>query len=277
MLQDETPANPGVPLFLKQYGAIRTGTNYLRTLVRLNYPPSQVVPLMHVLGDKHAAPAPFDELWRLAQDDDDPAFSFVLRATRHAPPASPSPNLPRQREAFRAVAGPLARAFREGRLGFVLSIKDPYAWVLSAARYRGWTDRASPLGVHLAGVVAGQCAGFNASYATWLALAGREPERWQVVRYEDLVADPAATLGALDARFGLRRGSGALVDLGTEADAAGWDHDPPRTVPVPFDRAYYLEKRYLARLPPPLRDVVTRSIDWELVAPLGYLPAEVPA
>ena len=63
-----------------------------------------------------------------------------------------------------------------------------------------------------------------------------------------------------------------MVDLRTEADAAIWDHDPLRPTGVPFDRAYYLERRYLARLPPPLVDAVTRSIDWGGVAPLGYAP-----
>jgi hypothetical protein len=272
----QAPPDPGVPLFLKQYGARRTGTNYLRALIRSNYPADEVVPLMHILGDKHAPPPPFDELWRLAQGEDDPAFSFCLRATRYAAPSNPHPDHPRQREAVRSIAAPLARAFSRGALGFLVSIKDPYAWVVSIARYEGWTSwssRAMPLGGHLADAVACRCATFNDAYAAWLALARRSGPRCMVVRHEDLLADPAATLCALDARFGLRRAGDALVDLPTEAELAVWDLEPAQTTAVPFDRAYYLEKRYLARLAPPVLDAVTRSIDWELVAPLGYAPA----
>lgn len=265
---------PGVPLFLKQYGAKRTGTNYLRSLIRFNYAQSDVVPLMHILGDKHSPQPPLDELWRRAQDDDEPAFSFVMSATKYAPPASPSPELPRQRNAIRSIAAPLARAFREGSLRFLVSIKDPYAWVVSIARYEGWTDRGSPLGVYLAGAVAHQCAGFNACYAAWLALERQSPEHWHLVRHEDLLADPDRTLRELEAKFALRRCGQAHVDLPTEADAAIWDHDALQSTGVPFDRAYYLDKRYFARLPPLLVDVITRSIDWQLLGPLGYAPAE---
>lgn len=90
MVDDDTPGGPRPPLFLKQYGAKRTGTNYLRSLIRFNYPGAEVVPLMHILGDKHSPPPPFDELWCRAQRDADPAFSFVMGATRYAPPFDPT-------------------------------------------------------------------------------------------------------------------------------------------------------------------------------------------
>lgn len=265
----------GGPLFLKQYGARRTGTNYLRALIRANYAAEDVVPLMHVLGDKHAPPPPFEELWRLAQDDPDPPYAFVMGATRHAAPLNPHPDHPRQREAVRTLAVPLARAFARGELGFLVSVKDPYAWAVSMSRYLVWTDwwsREAPLGADLAGAVARECETFNRCYGAWLALAERSGPRCLVVRHEALLADPAAILAELDARFGLRRATGALVDVATETGAAVWDLAPPETTPVRFDRAYYLEKRYLARLSPPVREAVTRGIDWALLAPLGYAP-----
>jgi hypothetical protein len=273
-MTDPAPrAATGTPLFLKQYGAKRTGTNYLRALIRSNYPAEEVVPLMHILGGKHAAPPPFGELWRRAQDDVDPAFSFVMGATRYAPPANPDPDHPRQREAVRSLAAPLARAFCQGSLGFLVSIKDPYAWVVSMARFEGWTlhpGSTSPDPVE--DRVAGLCAGFNACYAAWLALARDYGERCHVVCYEELLADPGRMLCRLDTRFGLRRAGEALVDLPTHAGAAIWDLDPPVITGYSFNRAYYEQKRYFQHLPPPLVDVVTRSIDWELIAPLGYAP-----
>src|SRR5215213_514628 len=142
-MADTHEAHLGAPLFLKQYGARRTGTNYLRALIRFNYPAGGVVPLMHILGDKHSPPPPFGELWRRAQADDDPAFSFVMGATSASPAANPSPADPRQQHAVRGIAAPLARAYGEGALGFLVSIKDPYAWVVSIARYERWTDGSS--------------------------------------------------------------------------------------------------------------------------------------
>ncbi|HWK88477.1 MAG TPA: hypothetical protein VNP72_00730, partial [Longimicrobium sp.] len=178
----EGPGSPGVPLFLKQFGAKRTGTNYLRSLIRSNYAEADVVPLMHILGDKHAPPPPFEELWGASRGGDDPAFSFVMGATRYAPPAAPKPEHPLQQDAVRRIAAPLAQAFRQGRLGFVISVKDPYAWLVSMARYCHHTDRASPLGTHLDGWAERQCRVFNDCYAAWRALARECPERCQVVR-----------------------------------------------------------------------------------------------
>ena len=72
------PAPHEIPetIFVKQYGERRTGTNFLRTLLTANY---HTEVLMHILGDKHSAPVPFDEYWRDAQCDANPARAFVCR------------------------------------------------------------------------------------------------------------------------------------------------------------------------------------------------------
>jgi len=263
-----------VRVFLKQYGARRTGTNYLRSLLRLNY--AGVVPLMHILGDKHSPPAPLSELWREAQTESDPALAFVMKASAHAPASSTRLDRVEQCFEVQRVAAPLAQAWANGSLGFLISIKDPYAWVPSVARYFGWiswADRTSILGPSLVPGVTESCAGFNTVYASWLALARRQPERCQIVRHEDLLADPEATLRALDAKFGLQRSTGSLVQPAFESHALDWDQNPERSGGVRFDREYYLEKKYLARLSPAVRDTVTKTIDWELLAEAGYTAA----
>jgi len=55
-----------------------------------------------------------------------------------------------------------------------------------------------------------------------------------------------------------------------EAFALDWDHLHEQQVGSPFDRAYYVEKKYLRRLSPEVRDAVTRTIDWPLI---GYEPS----
>lgn len=260
--------------FLKQYGARRTGTNYLRWLIQSNYGADEVVPLMHVLGDKHSPPPPFAELWQRAQTAPDPALAFVMSATQAAPADSTSLAKPGQRNEVERLAAPLARAYAEGTLGFLISIKDPYAWAVSVARFWGWTNRTAPLGERLRGQIAGQCEAFNGCYAAWLDLARREPARCLLVRHEELVAEPARVLDAIDAKFALRRRGDAVVDLTDEADQVWWDqHEAVRTG-IRFDRHYYFEKRYLQRLTPAMLETIAGTIDWELVAPLGYAPVE---
>jgi hypothetical protein len=260
-------------VFLKQYGERRTGTNYLRTLIQSNY--SDVVPLMHVLGDKHSPPVPFDRLWSEARSQPDPAFAFALSATLHAPAESTEPGDSRQRDEVRRVAAPLAEAYANGSLGFIISIKDPYAWAVSVAMFLCWIGRKAQLGPAFAPQLAAACRELNLRYAEWLRLARQHPARCHVVRYEDLLADPDGVLGELDVKFGLQRSTTTLVNVTGEAFAVGWDQHRSKDGPAVFDRGYYVEKRYLARLSPQALDVVTRTIDWDLLAPLGYTPSGV--
>ena len=91
-----------LPTFLKQYGAQRTGTNYLRILLQKNY--SDVCVLMHVLGDKHSPPAPFEDLWADVETEPDPALAFVSRATFRHPSLSTAESDPRQHDTVRQIA-----------------------------------------------------------------------------------------------------------------------------------------------------------------------------
>jgi hypothetical protein len=250
-----------VPVFLKQYGARRTGTNHLRSLIRANY--DDVIPLMHVLGDKHSPPPPFDTLWH----ESPTPLAFAMTTTAFAPAASTHLEREEQRREVERVAAPLAEAYANGTLGFVISIKDPYAWIPSLARYHSWIpwNRTSVVGPELAPKVVEACRELNTVYAAWLAL-----ERRHIVRHEDLVADPEETLRGLDAAFGLAR-TKPLVSIATEAYALDWDHVGEKRSGSVFDREYYVEKKYLARLSPEVRDAVTQTVDWELFAKFGYV------
>lgn len=249
-----------MPVFLKQYGARRTGTNHLRSLIRANY--DDVVPLMHVLGDKHSPPPPFAEIWR----ESPTPLDFAMKTTACAPAATTHLERDEQRREVERVAAPLAEAYASGTLGFVVSIKDPYAWIPSLARYHSWIpwNRTSVVGPELAPDVIEACRGFNTVYASWLAL-----ERRHIVRHEDLVADPEQTLRALDETFGLTR-TKPLMTIATEAYALDWDHTGERRSGSTFDREYYVAKKYLGRLSPAVRDAVTETIDWGLLEKLGY-------
>lgn len=252
-------------VFLKQYGARRTGTNYLRSLIRMHYP--DVVPLMHILGDKHSPQPPFESLWREAQAEADPALAFATNASAWAPAESTHLERVEQRNELKRLAAPLGQAYASGALGFVVSIKDPYAWVSSIARYLSWIpwhDRTSILGPEFVERISAACTEFNTVYSSWLAVPGAE-----VVRHEELLTDPEAMLRRLETRFGLQRRA-PFHDVTWEAFALDWDHLRERRTISRFDRKYYVEKKYLRRLSPEIRDAVTKTIDWPLI---GYEPS----
>jgi len=256
-------------VFLKQYGAQRTGTNYLRILLQKNRPGACM--LMHILGDKHSPPAPFDALWAAAQLTPDPPLAFVSSATFQHPSRTTSPANPRQREEVRRIAEPLTAAYLDQSLGFVITIKNPYAWAVSIARYEGRIGRNATLDPRLAGFVRDRCASFNQRYRSWFQLAAHTSWRTLVVRHEDLIRDPGQVLAGLDVKFGLRAES-PFIDEPRVAPTTCWDNQDDPANEVPFDRSYYLEERYLARLSPEAMEAVTVTIDWELLRGLEYEP-----
>lgn len=249
------------PVVLKQYGQMRTGTNLLRALLMTNHPATRV--LMHVLGDKHSLPLDLAMFWKRSQS----AIEFVKEATFAAPSATTTQLDDRQLPFIGHIARTVADAYAFGSLGFLISIKNPYAWIVSMTRiHRRWADGEGTLLPHCIDDVADACHSFNERYAAWLVLKPRA-----VVRHEDLVVNPLRVLRELESRFSLPPTDVQVVPLGRVLPAH-WDYSPIDVELKTFDVDYHTERRYLARLPETHRQVITDTIDWKLFAPLGYEP-----
>jgi Sulfotransferase family len=162
---------------------------------------------------------------------------------------------------------PDARGCRPGTLGFVVSVKHPYAWLASVRRF-ALLDPQSP-----APDTRAACERFNANYRSWLALRAEHGERVVVVRYERLLAHPSACLARIARSLGLERQTAGAIDLPANVVVpTRCDHMPTRTAPVPFDRDYYVRRDYLADLSDADKDTMRARIDWAQLAPYGYAP-----
>jgi len=255
---DEIPET----ILVKQYGERRTGTNYLRTLLAANY---HTEVLMHILGDKHSAPVPFDEYWRDAQSDANPARAFVCRATFSAPSATTTPFDILQVDETMHFAEPISDAHVRGDLRFVISIRDPYAWAVSLGWFLGWAPRGETLPDERAADLSEACAQFNRRYAAWLALAQAAPSRAFFVSYEELLRDPQAVCDRFARAAGLTRRSRTWRHQDETVLPAMWDNDP---VPRTGAKADLLNSQEQARstcLSPDCHDAIAETIDWALV------------
>ena len=102
---------------------------------------------MHVLGDKHSVPAPL-----FPPDTRTPEAAYHLSmGTRRVHALTTSVRAEStvagdggQQEYLRSIAVPLLEAVRERRLGFVLNVKDPYAWGASLCKYLHLLPRGMP-------------------------------------------------------------------------------------------------------------------------------------
>jgi hypothetical protein len=273
-------------VFLKQFGERRTGTNYLRQLLSENF--TNVVVLMHVLGDKHSAPG------RLSPPDTvspQAAFQWVRELTLSSCAKSTIAGDEGQEEYLRSIAVPLMDAARREDLGFVLSVKDPYAWGASLCKFFQWLPRGLPRATPAASSVgprlptwirqmeaasceklSAACFAFNAKHRAWLEYLEGFPSRSTIVKYEDLLARPADILDGIQGKHRLKQGARRIESISREISWADWDHLDAPLLKSDFDADYYRQHRYLQRLTPAMVDTITKSTDWGLMSCLGYRP-----
>jgi hypothetical protein len=256
---------------VKQYGEKRTGTNYVRALVLADYP--DVIPLMHVLGDKHSPPVDFDHFLQCAGAAPDPDTEFVRAATLATPAESTRLADPEQMAYLQNIARSVAASVREGTLGFAISCKHPCSWAASMARYSNWVvwypdgPRMHPL---CAGALAAACRDYNRKYRAWLDLYHRFESRCVLIRHEDLVEDTPAVLRKMEVHLGLPRAQPELTVVTRGVLPADWDQSETRLHPGEFDSAFYRGNDYLRELSPDLWRMVEETIDWSIAAELGY-------
>lgn len=252
---------------IKQYGEIRTGTNYLRALLLRNFPQTQV--LSYILGGKHHPPADFGLLWTEAQASDDLAFTFVSTATYSQRGGASHPKDPTQQEELALRAPGIAEAYATDALGFLVSIKHPYAWVVSAARFNGWLHDDEQLREWNLELVRDACIGYNCNYRAWFALMQEYGSRARLVRYEELLADPARVLAEIAVQFGWQCPV-VFKPVTAVVEPTSWDHLPVEEAKEPFCPDYYREAAFMNVLSPAHRHLIDDVIDWELLHELGY-------
>lgn len=253
---------------IKQYGEIRTGTNYLRALIQRNCPDIHV--LSYILGGKHAPPVPFDALWEQSQQaEGDAAFNFVSTATYSQRGGASHPRDLTQLEELQKRAPHIARAFASGSLGFLVTIKDPYAWIVSAARFNGWIRGDEQLQEWSMELMRDACLGYNRNYRKWLVFVQVQQPRVRLVRYEDLLADPEKELTEIVAQFGWQL-SGRFEPVTNVIEPTTWDHLPVNEAQEKFQPEFYTNGEYLQRLPDKQMDLIGQLIDWEMLKDTGY-------
>ncbi|MGB8353761.1 MAG: hypothetical protein WCD79_07740 [Chthoniobacteraceae bacterium] len=257
-------------VFLKQYGEKRTGTNFIRAALLANY--TNAVPLMHALGDKHSPPVDLRVHLDGTALSDDPAREFVGSATFAVPAESTRADDPDQAEYLNKIAPALASSVREGRLGFLISLKHPRPWVVSIANYNGWITKVNgcwQMGLELAPELEAVCKGYNKRHESWLALHLENETRSMLVHHERLIDHADAVMGDIEDKFDLQRRNWSLELPEKKVEPAQWDHNSTGPVHA-FDSDYYRSKRYEEVLGPELWAVVERAIDWKLMERFGY-------
>ncbi len=246
------------PQYIKIYGERNCGTNYLEQLIRRN---------LEVAILPGVAPAWLRRRFRNHPRLRERAIDAYFYAT-----------FGRNLGWKHMLAPPLWRLERSIRplsqTHFLFLVKNPYAWLLSLHRHpyhhpnpaNNFSDFIRTAWPTLGRENVGRepfpnpVVMWNQKNASYLALA-RDVEG-QIIRYEDLVADPEAMLHTI-ASVGLAwRGETFTPVWASAKHESGRDFG--------YYQDYYLNERWRELLTPTDIDIINRSLDPNLCRALGY-------
>jgi len=256
--------------FIKQYGERRTGTNLLRAIL-LRYC-SNVTVLMHILGDKHSAPPQQITLNKYPIGTED-ILNWIRDTTEQIPAETTNLCDTHQNAYLESISVPLANAIKSEKLHFVISIKDPYAWIVSYLHMTGIRIKGS--NIHwqkhsLISYIKDAFSLFNQRYSAWSDLANRYPQRTSTIRHEDLLTNQEQVLLQLQQKHGLQRLPIPFTAIQGIVLPTHWDHQLTEEHHVEFDSNYYSSRAYLTNLPSFIIQTIDECVDWDLMKQFGY-------
>jgi hypothetical protein len=224
---------------LKSHGAFRTGSNYLKALLELNY---DVDVVNSGVGFKHM-PVPAIVAGREFVPPEDPILGSVKD------PWSWLPSM------WRYVSGRGAQNVSCGAT---------------------WTEfLRQPITVTHGGHPGFPRYRFASPVDYWNAMAANlgSLDRAIVVRYEDVLEDPQAATGRVAERFDIASRPGPFIDVPQRTVNMADRHRTrleQYVTPETFDRRYYDERLYLAAFSRRDQRTVSSQLDDALTRQLGY-------
>jgi hypothetical protein len=239
-------------VYVKQQGAMRTGTNLVKYALEENF--TNVRVLVNIGRWKHAgADIPFN--WHgLDWEGEGRSVEVFSRISRD------------ELSAARA-------AIEAGTVKFAISVRGVYSWLVSYLRFicENNYEPVVPLADLPGERIVAALAEWNALYRSYLPHMADEP-RAMVFRLEDLLNHFSATLDSVQHLWGLQPRHRHYVKP-TRYLRAGIDGQSRSELlhpSLPFDRRQYLPGAHLTQFDDPLLALVRQSVDKEVVRAYGY-------
>jgi hypothetical protein len=238
-------------VFVKQQGAMRTGTNLVKFALEENF--TNVRVLVNIGRWKHApADRPFNWLGTSWEGD-----GIDIDVARRIGP-----------EDLAAVRDAVDR----GALRYAISVRNVYAWLVSYLRFEHWYD--DPPLRHLSDLprdeIVGAIQRWNVLYQSYLDVLATDPCS-TAFRLEDLVASFDQTLDRTGSSWGLRRRHQRYVRPERYL-RAGVDGQSRSELfeSLPFEPSQSVTEAYAGQLDAGLLALVNNTVDERLVRAFGY-------
>lgn len=227
-------------MYFKQYGAQRTGTNYLKRLVELNF--KNVTVFGSVLGWKHG----MFETGNGYQHKCDSHKQWVDDKTKSGDVYSV--------DQHRLKYTPQELHDACERLNYLISIKNPHAYVVSYKRFRAknqpWNARQ----------VEQWLQHYLNMYSTWRQLYDKHVDTSIMIEYEQLLRNRDTVLRMIQSKFQLQSTHDVFQDE-VQPVKASTDHGLLIDKHKQFDANYYLNHEYMNEIPDNMITLVNRILD----------------
>jgi len=241
-------------IIFHQYGARRTGTNYVQALLEENY--SNVMVIDNIVWKHAPAPPPEEFIRRFLQDKE-----------RHLNKTCAS-----RQDLYEC----LHKKVLTNEVIPLLTIKNPYAWAESVWRYAKNLRLCHPHELGTKYVFLDPTQKLSSQEDNVTELMNSYNQRYQqwgrttrfVIRYEDLLIDYKSILSFFEEQHSLQRINKDLLNI-----KSGCDPIPAnlKRINPDWDYAnYYLTESYLKNLPSNIIECVTEATDWNLFEKYQY-------
>lgn len=210
-------------IYFKQYGEMRTGTNYLKRLIELNF--KHVTVFGSVLGWKHG-------MYDLNNGVDDTAdhYEWVKNKTKNGCVYSvDNHKLPYSVEQLNNIIP---------KLNYLISIKNPHAFIVSYKKFR------FPNKTLHSSVVVNLCKRYNDKYSRWLDFYKQHKDKCIIVPYETMLMNYTHVIFNIEQKYNLERSNGKYIDERSPVNAST-DHGLLIDKKNKFNKEYYIERKYL--------------------------------
>jgi hypothetical protein len=245
-------SNPDNIIYVKQQGAMRTGTNLVKFALEENF--TNVRVLVNIGRWKHAtAETPFN--WRGIDWEGEGRSVEVLSRIGS--------------EELSAVRS----AFDAGTVKFAISIRDVYSWLVSYIRFTRLDD-TSPfpsLKDLPREYIVQALEQWNVLYGSYLSLMDSDGCA-MLFRLEDLLTNFSATLNRVRLLWGLKPRHARYVRPSRYLRAAidGQSRSELLHPSRSFDRRQYLSDNYLAQFNDTLLAIIRQTVDDTILRAYGY-------
>lgn len=223
-------------IYFKQYGAQRSGTNYLKRLVELNF--EQVTVFGSVLGWKHG-------MYETGNSYNQTCTSHLQWIEKKTRPDGRVNSVDGHALTY------TSRQLRQAcdNLHYLISIKNPHAYVVSYKRFRAkkqpWRESQVKQWVQL----------YLRLYTQWRHLYDQQPDRCFMIDYDQLICNRDTILQSLQVKFDLSMKHDKFVDEDRTVKAST-DHGLIIDKSG-FDKPYYQNREYMKEIPPEISRVIT--------------------